>query len=150
MPRELYDKVQSTHDFEERTLVFVSFAKPTLNDEKSFLCLATHEVLIFPVSENEVERRIRRIVLHSDYTTGNFNNDIALLHLEQPVEYNKFVKPICINDGAISYPTGTKCMVTGWGRTQNEIGPYSSILQQLEVGSRGWPFILSYTGWKIS
>ena len=110
-------------------------ARSSLRGEKSFLCQATHEVLIFPVSENEVERRIRRIVLHSGYTTGSFNNDIALLHLDQPVEYNKYVKPICISDDMTSYPTGMKCMVTGWGRTQNEIGPFSSILQQLEVGS---------------
>jgi len=107
------------------------FSKPYRNDPQNYIIRIGEYSL--DKKENEVERRIRKIVLHSDYATGNFNNDIALLHLEQPVEYNKFVKPICINDGAISYPTGTKCMVTGWGRTQNEIGPYSSILQQLEV-----------------
>ena len=80
-----------------------------------------------------MERRIRKIILHENYVRGTYDNDIALLHFDRPIEYTQFIKPICINDGNVNYPPGFNCMVTGWGRTQNEIGPFSLVLQQLEV-----------------
>lgn len=73
--------------------------------------------------------------MHENYTRDSYDNDIVLLQLDQPVQYTQFLKPICINDGELNYPPGLNCMVTGWGRTKNELGPYSSTLQQLEVSS---------------
>ena len=42
-------------------------------------------------------------------------NDIMLLKLSSRIQFNKNVRPICVDDSV--FPAGTQCMATGWGRT---------------------------------
>ena len=60
-------------------------------------------------------------------------NDLALLHLERPLKYNRWVKPICmpqpgrttLNQDWTSGPdSGTICIAAGWGAIR-EKGPAS-------------------------
>ena len=84
-------------------------------------------------SGNEVVRRIRKIILHEDYDKKSFRSDIALLFLDSPVDLSQQVKPICIEEDALISKASEQCVVTGWGRTRNELGPTSDILQELQV-----------------
>jgi len=43
-----------------------------------------------------VEAWVSRIIINPNYNPVNFDSDIALLKLNTPVEYNHFVKPICL------------------------------------------------------
>ncbi|XP_005075143.1 serine protease 42 [Mesocricetus auratus] len=44
-------------------------------------------------------------------------NDIALLKLQHPVNFTSNIYPICIPPEGFFVATGTKCWVTGWGKT---------------------------------
>ncbi|XP_021712555.1 venom protease [Aedes aegypti] len=62
----------------------------------------------------------------------NFDNDIALLRLNDRVPITDFIRPICLpTDPAKTY-VGTNGLVTGWG-TLKEDGKPSCILQEVEV-----------------
>ncbi len=46
-----------------------------------------------------VTRKVDRIIKHSKYNTGTFNNDIALVRLDQEVKLGKdagYPSPICL------------------------------------------------------
>ncbi|KAG8273155.1 hypothetical protein J6590_027490 [Homalodisca vitripennis] len=49
--------------------------------------------------ENETEhviRGVRRVLFHSHFHPFLLANDIALLHLSSPVQFNIFIQPICL------------------------------------------------------
>ncbi|XP_048190407.1 serine protease 42-like [Perognathus longimembris pacificus] len=75
---------------------------------------------------------IRNIIIHPQYsTTSSVINDLALLHLLYPVNFSATIYPICVPEQAFRVSAGTKCWVTGWGRTK-EGGPPSEILQEVD------------------
>lgn len=60
-------------------------------------------------------------------------NDLALLHIERPFKFNRWVKPICMpqpgrtklgDDWRKGPAPGTICIVAGWGAVR-EKGPAS-------------------------
>ncbi|GAB1294741.1 Serine protease 46 [Apodemus speciosus] len=59
------------------------------------------------------------IIMHPKYWGRNFvRSDVALLCLETPVVFNKYVQPICLPEQDFSLKVGTKCWVTGWGHVK--------------------------------
>jgi secreted trypsin-like serine protease len=67
------------------------------------------------VNSNSITKNVRRVIVHRDYNAQTFENDIALLELDSPVEYQPHVVPICMpNEAEIS--VGQSAYVTGWGR----------------------------------
>lgn len=58
-----------------------------------------------------------QVISHPYYNSRNFNNDITLLKLSSPVQFNTRVAPVCLASSSTSIPSGTKCVTTGWGRT---------------------------------
>lgn len=58
-----------------------------------------------------------QVISHPYYNSQNFNNDITLLKLSSPVQFNTRVAPVCLASSTTSIPSGTKCVTTGWGRT---------------------------------
>nr|XP_014086279.1 venom protease [Bactrocera oleae]XP_036216844.1 venom protease [Bactrocera oleae]XP_036216845.1 venom protease [Bactrocera oleae] len=86
---------------------------------------------------NDKERPETRFVLRAfsqKFSFSNFDNDIALLRLNDRVPITSFIRPICLpraferNDLFI----GTKGIATGWG-TLKEDGKPSCLLQEVEV-----------------
>ena len=60
---------------------------------------------------------IRRFIKRSDYDSGNIVNDIALLELEQDIEFTENVKPACLpTDDSKTYE-GQWGILSGWGGT---------------------------------
>jgi len=76
---------------------------------------------------SEKDMRVSRVVKHPSYNPRTMNNDIAMFKLAQPVQFNQYVKPACLPSG--SAPVGTKCYITGWGKTRHP-GSMTSVLQQ--------------------
>ncbi|XP_069484631.1 ovochymase-1 [Ambystoma mexicanum] len=73
---------------------------------------------------------VARVELHPQYNTrGNFNNDIALLYLATPLQFGKYVQPICLPHPDDYFAVGTLCSVTGWGLTSE--GGKMSAKQQI-------------------
>ncbi|KAG7177721.1 Proclotting enzyme-like 3 [Homarus americanus] len=75
--------------------------------------------------------RIADFRLHKDFNPRDFNNDIAILVLEQPVIYNDFVIPICLPPSSQQF-TGDTVTVAGWGAVKHE-GPVSSVLRKVSL-----------------
>ena len=67
-------------------------------------------------------RAVAKIIPHTGYNHPIANdNDIALLQLSQPLDFNDNVSPICLaTSEADDAPVGTMCTVTGWGTTSSK------------------------------
>lgn len=69
-------------------------------------------------------RRAHLIVPHPDYDRVNMHNDIALIQLNEPLRFNRWIRPTCLPLGYWDTdPTpDTTCITVGWGATV-EFGP---------------------------
>ncbi|XP_046406915.1 trypsin-4-like [Ischnura elegans] len=79
-----------------------------------------------------VVRRIARVAMHPDFDPMTFDNDIAIITIDQPVEFSSKIRPVCLpirDDGDY---TGEKATVVGWGRTE-EAKPTSDFPLKVEV-----------------
>ncbi|XP_072316578.1 suppressor of tumorigenicity 14 protein homolog [Eucyclogobius newberryi] len=82
---------------------------------------------------DDVQRRsIRRIITHQDYNQMNFDYDIALLELSEPLEFTNSIQPICLPSSSHVFPAGMSCWVTGWG-AMREGGRAAQVLQKASV-----------------
>uniref|UniRef100_A0A1B0A9X1 Peptidase S1 domain-containing protein n=1 Tax=Glossina pallidipes TaxID=7398 RepID=A0A1B0A9X1_GLOPL len=68
--------------------------------------------------------KIKRIVVNENY--GNFVHDLALLELEEPLEFCDKIHPIELATEEV--PSGGDIIVSGWGRLYNN-GPIPNHLQ---------------------
>ncbi|CAH1175616.1 unnamed protein product [Phaedon cochleariae] len=79
-----------------------------------------------------ITRKLKNIYRHRGYGSGsNYNNDVAILHLEQEVPMTGRLKPVCLPPTGKSF-TGFTGIVTGWGATKAQ-GQTSSKLQEVKV-----------------
>ena len=68
-------------------------------------------------------------VSHPDYDPVTFDNDIALLKLQNPATLNQRVKIARIAEKG--YHVGEHCVVAGWGK--DSTGNYPEWLQEVSV-----------------
>ncbi|MDR0802874.1 DUF1986 domain-containing protein [Fluviicola sp.] len=88
------------------------------------------------------------IYVHPSYNSSNSENDVALLHLSQSLQFNNNVMPVeyannC-NTDASDYSVGNNVYLSGWGITCNSCG-VSTYLQGLSI-----PFISNATAMAIN
>ncbi|OQR80027.1 atrial natriuretic peptide-converting enzyme-like [Tropilaelaps mercedesae] len=70
-------------------------------------------------------RHIQAVVKHPDFNnTSLYNNDIALLLLSDPVNFDDFLRPLCLPPEEPLTP-GTTCTVVGWGKSHHDEGSTS-------------------------
>ena len=83
-----------------------------------------------------MRQTVSRVTLHPNYDGKNVNNDIALLELEDPIDFNSVpdIRPICLPSLSLRDEAfvGSKATVAGWGRTK-PFGSISSVLLDAEV-----------------
>ncbi|NXC41799.1 PROC protein, partial [Penelope pileata] len=86
---------------------------------------------------NEQTIRVDRYVRHENYSKEASDNDIAMLHLAEPVVYNKYALPICLPSRELAEReltrSGRQMVVTGWGSTSDEKRNYSALLSFIEI-----------------
>ena len=56
-------------------------------------------------------------------------NDIGIIHVDKPIEFNEKVKPACLPKNEITF--GTTCYVSGWGSTKHMINGSESIVTEM-------------------
>ncbi|XP_065357948.1 serine proteinase stubble [Calliphora vicina] len=82
-----------------------------------------------------ITRRIKRLVRHKGFDFSTLHNDVAILTLNEPVQYTKEIQPICLPTSTAqqtrSY-SGHIGTVAGWGSLR-ENGPQPSILQKVQI-----------------
>ncbi|XP_036027107.1 transmembrane protease serine 9 [Onychomys torridus] len=86
------------------------------------------------VGGSPIKLGVRRMVLHPRYNPGILDFDVALLELARPLVFNKFIQPICLPLAIHKFPVGRKCMISGWGNTQEGNATKPDILQKASVG----------------
>ncbi|XP_069702854.1 trypsin-7-like [Periplaneta americana] len=79
-----------------------------------------------------VERHLQNATAYANFSIFTFNNDIAVLELETPVELGPTIRPACLPSDVHKNLTGRMAIVAGWGRTE-ERKPTSSSLRKVAV-----------------
>lgn len=74
------------------------------------------------VGGNPVKMGLKRAVLHPQYNPGILDFDVAVLELAGPLGFNKYIQPVCLPLAIQKFPVGRKCMISGWGNTQEGNG----------------------------
>jgi trypsin len=82
------------------------------------------------VSGNEQSRTLTRIEVHPQYSGSIYVNDIAILFLSSPLEFNDFVQAIELPESMID--TTGDIIVSGWGALSSG-GSSPDILQKVDV-----------------
>ncbi|KYN28215.1 Transmembrane protease serine 9, partial [Trachymyrmex cornetzi] len=82
--------------------------------------------------EKSPETRYVVRVMTGDFSFLNFENDIALLRLNERVPLSDTIRPICLPTMLDNEYVETKAIVSGWG-TLKEDGKPSCLLQEVEV-----------------
>ncbi|KFM83315.1 Limulus clotting factor C, partial [Stegodyphus mimosarum] len=86
----------------------------------------------FKRDDNYVQvRKVQQIVVHDEYDFIHYDGDIALLQIEEAVEFTTRVKPICLPNELTTRENvrdGKKGIVTGWGLTES--GKFSETLKE--------------------
>ena len=76
----------------------------------------------------EQSKRITNYLIHPDFNPQTLNNDICLLTLDSPLEWNKNVQRIPLST---QLDLTSPCLGSGWG--SNKDGEPSEVLQWIEV-----------------
>ncbi|XP_053676663.1 uncharacterized protein LOC128726846 [Anopheles nili] len=73
----------------------------------------------------------RNIIIHPEYTSIGFLNDIALLRLQEQVVYQKHIRPICLPEPSDVFD-GQLCTSTGWGM-EAHTRKYANVLKRVDL-----------------
>jgi len=76
-------------------------------------------------------KKIRKIHVHENFVGELYEQDIALLELEEPMTFNSIVLPVCLPPPLKDH-TDQTATLTGWGRKWND-GPLSDQLNEVQL-----------------
>jgi len=80
---------------------------------------------------SEAEYQVEKVIMHQSYQRPSpLNNDIAVFKLAKPIQFNRYVSPVCLPDQDV--PVGTECYITGWGKVRHP-GSMTRVLQQAKM-----------------
>lgn len=63
------------------------------------------------------DRKVDKVIVHPNFESDNFRNDIAIIKLQQSIDITDYVRPVCLWEGNTElYPLiNREGIVTGWG-----------------------------------
>ena len=67
--------------------------------------------------------QIADVIKHPRFDQLRFTFDFALLVFKEPLEFDESVQPAELPDDFEVVPDGTKCIVSGWGKMENDTRP---------------------------
>lgn len=65
-------------------------------------------------------------MVHSNYDTDTYENDVAIFKLIRSVRFSDYVQPICLPETAVLIKADYPCFITGWGHTREKGNFYFS------------------------
>ncbi|XP_022174294.1 serine protease nudel isoform X2 [Myzus persicae] len=88
----------------------------------------------FSFSPMEQSRIVTHAIIHTQYSRSTMENDLAVLRLDRSLEFNRWIRPVCLPDNKLSWIPfpGTMCTAVGWGATV-EHGPDPDNMREVEV-----------------
>lgn len=86
------------------------------------------------IEEFQMQQRIAKEVRpHKHFTTpDDIDNDIAVLHLNKPFVFTKYIQSICLDSGNQKV-SKTGCFASGWGAESNENQGLSQFLKKVPM-----------------
>merc|ERR1711910_280769 len=69
---------------------------------------------------------------HPNWDHNTLANDIALIELPSPMEFNDYIKPSCMPMAGDSADVGEMVTCTGWGKPSDSAGGISPVLRMVE------------------
>lgn len=82
--------------------------------------------------ENEQYRDVVSLTIHESYDWVDLVNDIAILRVDTPFEFNQYVRPVPLP--AFMHETTAEMVVTGWGAIHQN-GTRPDVLQWIQVSA---------------
>ncbi|KAB0383893.1 hypothetical protein FD755_005810 [Muntiacus reevesi] len=73
---------------------------------------------------------VPQVFEHPQWDLRAVRNDVALLKLAAPARLSAAVAPVCLPSADASFPAGSLCTVTGWGKTRYNTFDTPDKLQQ--------------------
>ncbi|XP_069072423.1 transmembrane protease serine 9 [Pleurodeles waltl] len=64
---------------------------------------------------SSVTAMITQIIKHPLYNPDSADYDVAVLELDSPLVFNKYIQPICLPSPTYVFPDGMSCVISGWG-----------------------------------
>ncbi|KAM4807935.1 acrosin-like [Rhinophrynus dorsalis] len=101
------------------------------------------------LSKMDKETQIRTIaqkIQHENYMPEQQRNDIALLRLDKPVEFNDFIEPACLPDKSAILKRMTDCYIAGWGVVKEGGAKAADVLQEARLDMI-FPNLCNSTNW---
>ncbi|XP_066298015.1 transmembrane protease serine 3-like [Branchiostoma lanceolatum] len=81
---------------------------------------------------HEQARKASSIIIHSGYNQYTVNNDIALVKMDQPVEYAEGgINLICLPESGEEFSEHSICYTAGWGLTEEKV--QSHVVQEVKL-----------------
>ncbi|CAL8362160.1 unnamed protein product [Lota lota] len=77
-------------------------------------------------------RGVDQIIINNQYNRLTKQADIAMMHLETPVNLTNVVQPACLPEGGEDPPAGRKCFIAGWGHDAEQGSPVD-VLKEAQV-----------------
>lgn len=87
------------------------------------------------LGRSNVTRWVQKVLMHPQYSTKTYDNDIALLLLQEPIPYSWYHSAVCLPDDSIVPDDNLweNCFVAGWGLTragEPPRGPAAGVLRK--------------------
>ncbi|XP_026535739.1 transmembrane protease serine 12-like [Notechis scutatus] len=104
--------------------------KKWVNPEYWRVVIGLHH--LYKPHSHTISRRVRSIIVHSDFKWDSYENDIAMFKLVKFVEYNKYIQPICLSHNSHLMTDKNPCYVSGWENRKKK-GKIHTVLQEARV-----------------
>ncbi|XP_053201351.1 atrial natriuretic peptide-converting enzyme-like isoform X2 [Panonychus citri] len=80
-------------------------------------------------------QKVSAVIKHPGFNLANtYGNDIALLLLEESVDFDEFLRPVCLPVGAENLIPDKKCTVIGWGKpNHDDEADYLNVIHEVNV-----------------
>merc|ERR1712066_289372 len=69
---------------------------------------------------------------HPEWDHSTLANDLALIELPSPIDFNDYIKPSCMPSKGDTADTGELVTCTGWGKPSDSAGGISPVLRMVE------------------
>ncbi|XP_076681045.1 serine protease nudel isoform X2 [Andrena cerasifolii] len=93
----------------------------------------------FSFSPMAQSRRARYTIPHPQYNAESMNYDIAMIRMDDPLRFNRWVRPVCLPEADIlgymwrrKPDANSTCVAIGWGATREQ-GPDPDHMREVEV-----------------
>ena len=63
-----------------------------------------------------IKRGIKKKIIHPNYNSFTYENDLALIQVDEPIDFGAHIRPICLPPEDTDDLSDRNATITGWGR----------------------------------